>query len=237
MKTLRIENRWNKESSNFAIASFQTFKLQQSLHALHVLPPHNPRPNQPARKGLLFCFNPCECIQCHYILYNSRVLSTSGFFFCMYQEHRQTHGTTREPLLENITSDYDLELFRKAQARAAEDLVWTDMSHFCHTSATPLKPHPLASSHQIVNKDNSNLRLGLGTVQIWTGTVSVPEIRYQYPTVSFFYEWTPPSCLRFRRNHMNVSTLKNIFFCTDAIRSVPLKVQSSVPNPIWDVLI
>ncbi len=82
MKTLRIENRWNKESSNFAIASFQTFKLQQSLHALHVLaPPHNLRPNQPARKGLLFCFNPCECIQCHYILYNSQVLSTSVFFY------------------------------------------------------------------------------------------------------------------------------------------------------------
>ena len=39
------------------------------------------------------------------------------------QEHRQTHGNTREPLLENITSDYDLELFRKAQARASEDLV------------------------------------------------------------------------------------------------------------------
>lgn len=39
------------------------------------------------------------------------------------QEHRQTYGNTREPLLENITSDYDLELFRKAQARASEDLV------------------------------------------------------------------------------------------------------------------
>ncbi|XP_029945875.1 histone acetyltransferase KAT7-like isoform X6 [Salarias fasciatus] len=39
-----------------------------------------------------------------------------------YMEHRQSHGTTREPLLENITSDYDLELFRKAQARASEDL-------------------------------------------------------------------------------------------------------------------
>lgn len=39
------------------------------------------------------------------------------------QEHRQTHGNTREPLLENITSEYDLELFRKAQARASEDLV------------------------------------------------------------------------------------------------------------------
>ncbi|MGH0168891.1 UNVERIFIED_CONTAM: hypothetical protein FKN15_072130 [Acipenser sinensis] len=40
-----------------------------------------------------------------------------------HQEHRQTHGNTREPLLENITSDYDLELFRKAQARASDDLV------------------------------------------------------------------------------------------------------------------
>ncbi|XP_017339833.1 histone acetyltransferase KAT7 isoform X2 [Ictalurus punctatus] len=39
-----------------------------------------------------------------------------------YMEHRQTHGTTREPLLENITSEYDLELFRKAQARASDDL-------------------------------------------------------------------------------------------------------------------
>ncbi|XP_072523524.1 histone acetyltransferase KAT7 [Salminus brasiliensis] len=39
-----------------------------------------------------------------------------------YMEHRQSHGTTREPLLENITSEYDLELFRKAQARASEDL-------------------------------------------------------------------------------------------------------------------
>uniref|UniRef100_A0A672R1A5 Histone acetyltransferase n=1 Tax=Sinocyclocheilus grahami TaxID=75366 RepID=A0A672R1A5_SINGR len=39
-----------------------------------------------------------------------------------YTEHRQTHGSSREPLLENITSDYDLELFRKAQARVLDDL-------------------------------------------------------------------------------------------------------------------
>uniref|UniRef100_A0A1A7Z093 Histone acetyltransferase n=1 Tax=Iconisemion striatum TaxID=60296 RepID=A0A1A7Z093_9TELE len=32
-----------------------------------------------------------------------------------HMEHHQSHGTSREPLLENITSDYDLELFRKAQ--------------------------------------------------------------------------------------------------------------------------
>ncbi|XP_029312950.1 histone acetyltransferase KAT7 [Cottoperca gobio] len=39
-----------------------------------------------------------------------------------HMEHRQTHSNTREPLLENITSEYDLELFRKAQARASEDM-------------------------------------------------------------------------------------------------------------------
>ncbi|XP_053310050.1 histone acetyltransferase KAT7 isoform X3 [Spea bombifrons] len=38
------------------------------------------------------------------------------------EEHRQTYGNTREPLLENLTSEYDLELFRRAQARASEDL-------------------------------------------------------------------------------------------------------------------
>lgn len=41
----------------------------------------------------------------------------------LFQEHRQTYGNTREPLLENLTSEYDLELFRRAQARASEDLV------------------------------------------------------------------------------------------------------------------
>ncbi|KAJ3583629.1 hypothetical protein NHX12_016320 [Muraenolepis orangiensis] len=39
-----------------------------------------------------------------------------------HTEHRQSHGASREPLLENITSDYDLELFRKAQARASNNL-------------------------------------------------------------------------------------------------------------------
>ncbi|KAM9467291.1 histone acetyltransferase KAT7 isoform 5-T5 [Salvelinus alpinus] len=34
-----------------------------------------------------------------------------------YMDHRQSHGNNREPLLENITSDYDLELFRKAQEK------------------------------------------------------------------------------------------------------------------------
>ncbi|KAF4093168.1 hypothetical protein AMELA_G00028980 [Ameiurus melas] len=37
-------------------------------------------------------------------------------------EDTQSPSCNHEPLLENITSDYDLELFRKAQARASEDL-------------------------------------------------------------------------------------------------------------------
>lgn len=54
-----------------------------------------------------------------------------------HQDHHQSHGTSREPLLENITSDYDLELFRKAQARASEDLV---------REKTHLHPPPLLLS-------------------------------------------------------------------------------------------
>uniref|UniRef100_A0A8C7P8E2 Histone acetyltransferase n=1 Tax=Oncorhynchus mykiss TaxID=8022 RepID=A0A8C7P8E2_ONCMY len=55
---------------------------------------------------------------------NVRTHSVTQLFFfpSRLQEHRQSHGNTREPLLENITSEYDLELFRKAQARASEDL-------------------------------------------------------------------------------------------------------------------
>ncbi|XP_031420970.1 histone acetyltransferase KAT7a isoform X2 [Clupea harengus] len=34
-----------------------------------------------------------------------------------HMDHRQSHGASREPILENITSDYDLELFRKAQEK------------------------------------------------------------------------------------------------------------------------
>uniref|UniRef100_UPI00358E6E40 histone acetyltransferase KAT7-like isoform X2 n=1 Tax=Myxine glutinosa TaxID=7769 RepID=UPI00358E6E40 len=40
----------------------------------------------------------------------------------LYDEHRQMHGTKREPLLQGLTSDFDLELFRQAQARASEDM-------------------------------------------------------------------------------------------------------------------
>lgn len=45
------------------------------------------------------------------------------------EDQKQIHGGSREPLLENITSDYDLELFRKAQARASDDLVRENAHH------------------------------------------------------------------------------------------------------------
>jgi len=75
----------------------------------------------------------------------------------MFQEHRQIHGTTREPLLENITSDYDLELFRKAQARASEDLVRLHIpctSHLTLQTQLTMGTHFTLwlASHQIVNK-------------------------------------------------------------------------------------
>ena len=64
---------------------------------------------------------------------HGNVITTPGptsameLFFLIFplywQDHLQSHGVNREPLLENITSDYDLELFRKAQARASDDLV------------------------------------------------------------------------------------------------------------------
>ena len=33
----------------------------------------------------------------------------------MNEEHKEKHGTSREPLLNGIASDYDLDLFRRAQ--------------------------------------------------------------------------------------------------------------------------
>uniref|UniRef100_S4RP37 Histone acetyltransferase n=1 Tax=Petromyzon marinus TaxID=7757 RepID=S4RP37_PETMA len=39
-----------------------------------------------------------------------------------YIEHRQTHAMSREPLLDGLTSPYDLELFRRAQTRACLDM-------------------------------------------------------------------------------------------------------------------
>lgn len=75
-----------------------------------------------------------------------------SFFLSFYcQDHRQSHGASREPLLENITSDYDLELFRKAQARASDDLVREKAHHHPPPllfSASPsfLPPPPLPFS-------------------------------------------------------------------------------------------
>lgn len=40
-----------------------------------------------------------------------------------WEEHRQLYQMSREPLLTGLTSEYDLKLFREAQALAAEQMV------------------------------------------------------------------------------------------------------------------
>lgn len=39
------------------------------------------------------------------------------------KEHHEAHGNHREPLLDGLTTTYDVNLFREAQARALEDKV------------------------------------------------------------------------------------------------------------------
>ncbi len=195
---VRIGPGWIRKAVHFAIVSFQrliaTVIACFACAATPTTPAQTNLPERVQAQDLLFALTLVNVYSAIIFLYNSRVLFYICFFFCMYQEHRQTQEHSW-PLLENITRDYDLEPSGKLRPCSRG----SGMQQTCHTSAIPLKPHPLASSHQIVNKDNSHLRLGLGTVHIWTGTVSVPEIRYRYPTVSIFYEWTPPSCLRFSR--------------------------------------
>ena len=40
-----------------------------------------------------------------------------------HRAHRDTFQMTRQPLLEGLASDYDMDLFKEAQARACELLV------------------------------------------------------------------------------------------------------------------
>ena len=49
-----------------------------------------------------------------------------------YMKHRKEYENTREPLLNGLTSDYDLQLFRQAQARAIEDLVGLAIFKSCY---------------------------------------------------------------------------------------------------------
>ena len=44
-----------------------------------------------------------------------------------HSKHRETYHMTRQPLLDGLASEYDMELFKEAQARACELLV----SKFC----------------------------------------------------------------------------------------------------------
>ncbi|GFN82447.1 protein bccip homolog, partial [Plakobranchus ocellatus] len=50
-----------------------------------------------------------------------------------HRQHKQKHGNTRQPLITGLTSDYDYELFREAQARACELLEHQMTQHFAKT--------------------------------------------------------------------------------------------------------
>ena len=45
-------------------------------------------------------------------------------------DHAEEHGSCRQPRLDGLTSEYDLKLFREAQAKAAEDLNYEVASHY-----------------------------------------------------------------------------------------------------------
>ena len=49
-----------------------------------------------------------------------------------HRQHKQKYGNTRQPLITGLTSDYDYELFREAQARACELLVSTHYLNLVH---------------------------------------------------------------------------------------------------------
>jgi len=83
-----------------------------------------------------------------------------SILFDSFQEHRPSHGSSREPLLENITSDYDLELFRKAQARASDDLV-REKTH--HISAHLFSPFPFHFHESVKIAGGMSLR----TTDFW----------------------------------------------------------------------
>jgi len=83
-----------------------------------------------------------------------------NLLFDSFQEHRPSHGSSREPLLENITSDYDLELFRKAQARASDDLV-REKTH--HISAHLFSPFPFHFHESVKIAGGMSLR----TTDFW----------------------------------------------------------------------
>jgi len=40
-----------------------------------------------------------------------------------HQQHREQHDNSREPLLNGLTSEFDLKLFREAQMIACEQMV------------------------------------------------------------------------------------------------------------------
>lgn len=99
-------------------------------------------------------------------------------------EHRQSHGASREPLLENITSDYDLELFRKAQARASEDIVREKTHpHFPPVRFFPLPFVFLGSPPPLLHYSSSSLFQSAN-----------PPLQPQEESEIFLVVWTITSC-------------------------------------------
>ncbi|XP_064600593.1 histone acetyltransferase KAT7-like isoform X2 [Liolophura sinensis] len=47
-----------------------------------------------------------------------------------HQQHRELHDTSREPLLQGLASEYDLKMFKEAQARACEKMEHELTSHY-----------------------------------------------------------------------------------------------------------
>lgn len=50
-----------------------------------------------------------------------------------HRQHKQKYGNSRQPLITGLTSDYDYELFREAQARACELLEHQMTQHYAKT--------------------------------------------------------------------------------------------------------
>ncbi|RUS81606.1 hypothetical protein EGW08_010619 [Elysia chlorotica] len=58
-----------------------------------------------------------------------------------HRQHKQKHGNSRQPLITGLTSDYDYELFREAQARACELLIKEEHQMTQHFAKTDLQEY------------------------------------------------------------------------------------------------
>lgn len=154
--------------------------------------------------------------------------TTRRLFNISPQAHRQTHGNTREPLLENITSDYDLELFRKAQARASEDLV-TRWVFFQHVSKTVrAKAHILMSSASGLSRAQEKLRI---QGQITEGSNMIKTILFgRYELDTWYHSPYPEEYARLGRLYICEFCLKYMKSQTILRRHMVSQTVNSGPD-------